>query len=141
MKLFIALFVLISSNVAAQNSHQIDHIEMYGETGKGDTAYIFFKNGKTEKQFLKTDIDKEKFSKKYAAFLQQPHEKEKTSAIKSDIVLPDSLHKTFVRFTFSNDSIWLTLKDGTKEKYDRNSKKEMQEFESKYGKFNESLHE
>lgn len=110
----------------------IDHIEIYGETGKGDTAYIHYKNGLVEKQFLKDRKENILFHQKYYSALpeHQLADKPKTTEYEPLNVIPEEISE----FTMNDQFIWITLKNGNKEQYQLSDERQKSKFESKYGK-------
>ncbi len=111
---------------------KIDHIEVYGETGKGDTAYIYLKNGTIEKRFLKTKDDNLRFQQKYSNVLSK-HEPS-SEPVPSHYKLENGIPKDVAEFTMNDEYIWITRKNGQKEKYNLKDKTQKENFEKKYGK-------
>jgi hypothetical protein len=122
----------------------VAHIEVYGETGKGDTAFVYFKNGDREIYILNNPSEKKTFMRKYGKFLQHPPtppEKQAQTKMKDDAdpVQPiqyEPLHpipESIRDITFGSETIWLKRRDGIKEQYDLTNKEERKSFESKYG--------
>jgi hypothetical protein len=110
----------------------IDHIEIYGETGKGDTAYVYYKNGHVEKVFLEDQEDIISFHKKYGSVLQQYQvlAESKTNRYESLNPIPEEVSQ----FTINDEYIWLTLPDGSKEEYRLSDQIQRATFERKYKK-------
>ena len=136
---FTVISITITAQTGTTNSkeiEQIDHIEVYGETGTGDTAFIYFKNGKIEKKFLKTREDNLLFHKQYSKVLSK--NELSTEPISSHYKLQNDIPEELLEFTISNEYIWITLKNGKKEKYNLKNKIQKEEYEKKYGKVLES---
>jgi hypothetical protein len=147
MALMIAIlvFVLFSVTIQAQQTNKtVDHIEIHGQTGIGDTAIVYFKNGTKEKLLLNNPADNKIFKQKYEPLLvrpagpspkkpegaqpqQDPHE-----AVAYQPLNP--IPSTISNITFGPTTIWLTLTSGGKEQYDLTNADEKKSFESKYGK-------
>ena len=110
----------------------IDHIEIYGQTGKGDTAYIHYKNGLVEKKFLKDSKENILFHQKYYSVLPEHQlvDKPKNTEYEPLNIIPEEIRE----FTMNDEFIWLTLKNGKKEQYQLRDEKQKSQFESKYGK-------
>ena len=141
----IVVFVLFSVTLQAQQADKaVDHIEIHGQTGIGDTAIIYFKNGSKEKLLLNNPADNKIFKQKYEALLahpaapspkeprevqpqQEPHEPVAYQPLNP---IPANISS----ITFGPSTIWLTLTSGKKEQYDLTNADEKKSFESKYGK-------
>ena len=126
----------------ADTAKIVDHIEIHGETGKGDTGIVFFKNGTKEIYILNKPEENKVFRHKYEKLMfhpkpplmekQHPEQKGPASHIQYEPL--DPIPETITEITFGKETIWLKLKNGTREQYDLNSKLERKAFESKYGK-------
>jgi hypothetical protein len=134
--------VVTNNNISlGDTTRKVDHIEVYGETGKGDTAFVYFTNGVREIYILNNSSENKIFNRKYGKLLQRPpiHLKEQLQAKPKDNATSPSykplnpIPESISDITFGSETIWLKLKDGTKEKYDLNNKDEIKNFESKYG--------
>jgi hypothetical protein len=141
----ILVFVLFSVTLQAQQTGKaVDHIEIHGQTGIGDTAIVYFKNGTKEKLLLNNPADNKIFKQKYEALLRHPagpspkepkeaqpgHEPQEPVAYQPLNPIPANISS----ITFGASTIWLTLTSGVKEQYDLTNADEKKTFESKYGK-------
>lgn len=131
------------NTVFSDTTKAVDHIEIHGETGKGDTATVYFKNGSKEVYMLNNPSENKIFKKKYGQLLSHPPiqakelppaEKPKDNAGPVQYEPLNPIPETITDITFGSETIWLKLKDGTKEQYDLNNKEETKNFELKYGK-------
>jgi hypothetical protein len=131
-----------SKSIYADTSKPVDHIEIQGETGKGDTAIVYFKNGSKEKYLLNNADENKLFKRKYGALLPHPSNlpgEQKHGKHKDDSVLMryeplNPIPENISEITYGSETIWLKLKNGTKEQYDLRNEGEKENFESKYGK-------
>ena len=140
LPLTIFLLAVFSVTLRAQTGKTVDHVEVHGETGKGDTAIVYFKNGTKEKYVLNNPAENRVFKQKYERFLAHPqpalkepkHLDKQPASIKYEPLnpIPDNINE----ITFGSETIWLKLNDGTKEQYDLRNEEERRIFESKYGK-------
>jgi hypothetical protein len=138
--LFIASYHVNAQTTAnANSSDSISHIEMYGETGKGDTAIIVYKNGSKQKISLPNEKAREKFLKKYKQNLpkhQVRYEKDKLdhenySQSHGDIVVPNEI----AEYTYNDDSIQIKLRSGKKEFYNLKDPAQKEKFTRRYNNF------
>jgi beta-lactamase regulating signal transducer with metallopeptidase domain len=141
----ILVFVLFSVSLQAQQkSKPVDHIEIHGQTGIGDTAIIYFKNGTKERLLLNNPADNKIFKQKYEALLahpagplsKEPKEVESPQEPHEPVAYQplDPIPANISNITFGSSTIWLTLISGEKEQYDLTNAEEKKNFESKYGK-------
>jgi hypothetical protein len=144
MKLmYLLLILLFSQNRLAQAQQQnfndsITHIEIYGETGKGDTAIISFKNGGKKKVFLANEKAREKFHKQYKNefpshvapkdMASRPHDKHVDEA---EIAVPDEI----IEYTYNPDNVTLKLRNGKTEFYNLKDTAQRKTFIKKYNNF------
>jgi hypothetical protein len=144
MKLmYLPLILLFSQSILAQAQQQnlddsITHIEIYGETGKGDTAIISFKNGGKKKVYLANKKAREKFHKQYknefpihvAAkdMASHPHDK---NADEAEIAVPDEI----IEYTYNPDNVTLKLRNGKTEFYNLKDTVQKKTFIEKYNNF------
>ena len=125
------VFVLFSVTLHAQQTDkEVDHIEIDGQTGIGDTAIVYFKNGNKEKLLLNNPADNKIFKQKYEALLSHPAGPPPPVAYQPLNPVPANVSN----ITFGSTTIWLTLTSGEKEQYDLTNADEKKSFESKYGK-------
>jgi hypothetical protein len=141
--ILLLLFLMVIRKGDAQVSRTGDvadsilRIEMYGETGKGDTAIVFHKNGTRKKVFLQDEKAKRKFFAAYKNALPNHRPEAYTEArpqehtAKADIVVPDDI----VEYTYNPGSVKLKLKNGKKEFYDLNDPVQKRNFIDKYQNF------
>ncbi|MBS1663165.1 MAG: hypothetical protein JST68_19135 [Bacteroidetes bacterium] len=141
----VVVFGFFSVSLKAQDTVKvIDHIEIHGQTGIGDTAIVYFKDGAV-KRFLMNDPAQYKvFKEKYEPLL--PHPAGPDSKVMAEARPYRELHEAVAyeplapipaqisRITFGPSKIWLTLTNGKKEQYDLTNADEVKNFESKYGK-------
>lgn len=139
------MLVIAGYHVNAQSatnanfSDSISHIEMYGETGKGDTAIIFYKNGNTRKVSLPNEKARDKFFKKYKQDVpnhQVNHKKDKLDhenhdPAHRDIIVPHEI----MEYTYNDDNIQLKLKNGKKEFYNLKDPAQKEKFMHRYNNF------
>lgn len=144
MKLmYLPLILLCSQSILAQAQQQnfddsIAHIEIYGETGKGDTAIISFKNGGKKKVFLANEKAREKFHKQYKNELpnhvapkdtvSHSHDKNANAA---EIAVPDEI----IEYTYNPDNVTLKLRNGKTEFYNLKDTVQKKTFIEKYNNF------
>jgi hypothetical protein len=145
MKLLYLLPILLcSTRILAQEqrenlSDSISHIEIYGETGKGDTAIIFFRNGEMKKVFLANEKARDKFHQQYKKTFSNPKSASKKDIDKpplknednSGIVVPSEI----VEYTYNPDRVSIKLRNGKKEFYDLKDPAQKKTFMEKYNNF------
>jgi beta-lactamase regulating signal transducer with metallopeptidase domain len=110
----------------------IDHIEIHGETGKGDTAYVYYKNRHVEKVFLEDQEENISFHKKYGPVLQQYQVLAESTTNRYESL--NSIPEEVSQFTMNDEYIWLALPDGSKEEYRLSDQIQRATFERKYKK-------
>jgi beta-lactamase regulating signal transducer with metallopeptidase domain len=139
LPLTLFLLSLCSITLSAQTDKKVEHVEIHGETGKGDTAIVYFKNGAKERYILNNPAENKVFKQKYERFLahppgrpNQPKHLSEPSSIQYEPLnpIPDNISE----ITFGSETIWLKLNNGTREQYDLRDEEERKNFESKYGK-------
>jgi hypothetical protein len=144
MKLmYFLLILLFSQSISAQVKQEslgdsITHIEIYGETGKGDTAIISFKNGEKKKVFLPNEKAREKFHKQYKNQLPSDaapkdmvshlHDK---NTDETELTVPDEI----IEYTYNPDKVTLKLRNGKMEYYNLKDTVQKKTFMEKYNNF------
>jgi beta-lactamase regulating signal transducer with metallopeptidase domain len=139
LPLAVFLLSLSSFTLSAQTDKKVDHVEVQGETGKGDTGIVYFKDGSKEKYILNNPAENKVFKQKYARFLSHP---QRPSNEPKHIDQPTSIQyeplnpipSNISEITFGSETISLKLDNGAKEQYDLTNEEEKKSFESKYGK-------
>jgi hypothetical protein len=142
--IYLLILSVVSFSAKAQNAKNINskdsilHIEMYGETGKGDTAIIVYKNGDKRKVLLPDEKSRDKFQKQYKQNLpnhevnsvndKRSHEGEQPN---HNIIVP----KEIAEYTYNDDNIQLKLWNGKTEVYDLNDPAQKKTFIVKYHNF------
>lgn len=138
LALGIAILVtgLFSIDLQAQeNSRPIDHIEIHGQTDIGDTAIVYFRSGLVKRFFLKNPAENIVFKQNYEQYL--PYRPAEAS---TEYLPLSPIPENISQITFGRQTVWLTLKNGTKEQYDLNNPDEKRAFETKYGKLTVAHH-
>src|SRR5262245_47439255 len=136
MRIIILSLLIIGGLAAHAQTKPVDHIEVHGQTGIGDTAIVHFKDGGTERYVLNNPSEKEKFDRVYGTLLSQqgPDKKGRgESAPREDdrLVRNEPLNpipENISEITFGEKAIWLKLKNGTEERYDLTNEAEKKHF-------------
>lgn len=137
---FTAGLPLKAQTIASANStDSIEHIEMYGETGKGDTAIIFYKNGDSRKVQLANEKERYTFLKKYrhslpihpVYFTTPGRHAENEDQLNSEIIVP----KEIMEYTYNDNTIQLKLRNGKEELYNLKDPTQKRKFIDKYNNF------